>query len=134
MIAKRSLLVTIILSIITFGIYWLFWIHKVAADMNTICAGDGKKTRGLIAYLVFGCITLGIYNLIWLFMLGDRLQDAAPRYGLAFKEGGGSLLLWTILGSFIVVGPFIALYIIIKNINALAEKYNAAGAGAPEKV
>jgi hypothetical protein len=29
------------------------------------------------------------------------------------------------LGSFIIVGPFIALHIIIKNINALGEAYNA---------
>ncbi|MDR1316717.1 MAG: DUF4234 domain-containing protein [Spirochaetales bacterium] len=127
MIAKRSFPVTIILSIITFGLYWLFWIYKLAADMNAICAGDGRKTRGTIAYLVFGFLTLGIYNLVWLYMLGDRLYDVAPRFGLNFKESGGTLLLWMILGSIIVIGPFIALYIIIKNINELAEKYNALG-------
>jgi hypothetical protein len=65
-----------------------------------------------------------IYNFIWLYMLGDRLQDNAPKYNLVFKESGGTILLWYILGSFIIVGPFIALYIIIKNTNALAEEFN----------
>ncbi|MDR1931723.1 MAG: DUF4234 domain-containing protein [Spirochaetales bacterium] len=134
MIAKRSFLLTIILSIITLGIYWLYWIYKLAADMNAICEGDGRKTRGLIPYFIFSCITLGIYGWVWLYMLGDRLYDAAPRYGLSFKESGGTLLLWALLGSVIVVGPFIALYIIIKNVNALADKYNAGSVPAQDSL
>jgi heme/copper-type cytochrome/quinol oxidase subunit 2 len=111
----------------------LYFIYKLAKDVNTLCGGDGKKTRGLLFFLFIGFITLGIYNWFWVFMLGDRLQDNAPRYGLSFKESGGVILLWMILGSFIIVGPFIAWYIIIKNTNALAEAYNTNGApaGAP---
>jgi heme/copper-type cytochrome/quinol oxidase subunit 2 len=114
----------ILFSIITFGIYNLYWIYKLAKDVNVICKEDGKKTGGLLMYLFVGLITLGIYVWIWFFMLGDRLQDNAPRYGLNFKESGGTVLLWALLGSFIIVGPFIALHIIIKNTNALAEEYN----------
>ncbi|MDP2426181.1 MAG: DUF4234 domain-containing protein, partial [bacterium] len=43
----RSLLLLIILSIITFGIYNLFFIHGLAKDTNIACAEDGKKTAGL---------------------------------------------------------------------------------------
>jgi hypothetical protein len=57
-------------------------------------------------------------------MLGDRLQDNAPKYNLTFTESGGTILLWLILGTFIIVGPFIALHIVIKNTNALADEYN----------
>ena len=69
-------------------------------------------------------ITLGVYSLVWLYRLGNRLHDNAQQYNLTFKEGGGTVLLWLIPGSIIFVGPFIALYIIIKNTNALAEEYN----------
>ncbi|MDR2618880.1 MAG: DUF4234 domain-containing protein [Treponema sp.] len=124
MIKKRNYIAVILLTIITFGIYGLYFIHKLAKDMNTLCKGDGQKTRGLLFCFFIGLITLGIYNLVWLFMVGDRMQDNAPRYGLSFKESGGTILLWYILGSFIIVGPFIALHIVIKNINALAESYN----------
>jgi hypothetical protein len=124
MIKKRGLLGLILLSIITLGIYGLYWIYKLAKDVNSICEGDGKKTGGLLKFILLGIITFGIYDLVWLYMLGDRLQDNAPRYGLAFKESGGAVLLWYILGAFIIVGPFIALYIIIKNTNSLAEEYN----------
>jgi hypothetical protein len=124
MIKKRGLAGLIIFSIITFGIYGLYWIHSLAKDVNTICEGDGKKTSGLLMYFLLSIITLGIYSLVWLYMLGDRLQDNAPKYNLTFKESGGTVLLWYIFGSIIVVGPFISLHIIIKNTNALADEYN----------
>jgi hypothetical protein len=124
MIKKRGLASFIILSIITFGIYGLYWIHKLAKDVNTICEGDGKHTGGLLKYLLLGLITFGIYDLIWLYMLGDRLQDNAPKYNLTFKESGAAVLIWCVLGSIIIVGPFISIYIIIKNTNALADEYN----------
>ena len=125
MIKQRGLVKLILLSFITFGIYGLYWIHKLAKDVNTICEGDGKKTGGLLKYLLLGLITFGIYQLVWVYMLGDRLQDNAPKFNLTFKESGGTILLWLILGSFVVVGPFIALHIIIKNTNALADVYNS---------
>ena len=124
MVKKRSLALCIVLSIVTFGIYGLYWVYKLAQDVNAICEGDGKKTAGLLKVFLLGLITFGIYSLVWIYMLGDRLQDNAPKYKLTFKESGGTILLWYILGSLIIVGPFIALHIIIKNTNALADEYN----------
>jgi hypothetical protein len=124
MIKKRGLVSYILLSAITGGIYGLFRIHVLARDVNLMCNGDGKKTGGLAAYFFLGIITLGIYDLVWVYALGDRLQDNAKKYNLSFKESGGTVLLWLLLGSLIVVGPFIALHIIFKNTNALADEYN----------
>jgi hypothetical protein len=124
MIKKRGLAGMILLSIVTFGIYGLYWIYALAKDVNTICEGDGQTTGGLLKYLLLGMITFGIYDIVWLYMLGDRLQDNGPKYNITIKESGGTILLWSILGSFIIVGPFIALHILIKNVNALANEYN----------
>ena len=124
MIMKRGLVKLVILSIVTIGIYGLFWIHKLAKDVNVICEGDGKKTSGLLKFFLLSLITIGIYSIVWVYMLGDRLQDNAQKYNLTFKESGGIITIWLLLGTFIIVGPFIALHIIIKNTNALAEEYN----------
>ena len=124
MIKKRGLARLIIFSIVTLGIYGLFWIHKLAKDVNAICEGDGKKTSGLLKYFLLSLITIGIYSIVWVYMLGDRLQDNAQKYNLTFKESGGIITIWLLLGTLIIVGPFIALYIIIKNTNALADEYN----------
>ena len=124
MVKKRGLASYILLSMITGGIYGWWRIHVLARDLNLMCEGDGKKTRGFLAFLFFGLITLGIYDVVWLYMVGNRLQDNAKRYNLAFKEGGGTVLRWFLLGALIIVGPFIALHIIFKNTNALADEYN----------
>jgi uncharacterized membrane protein YjgN (DUF898 family) len=124
MVKKRGLASYILLSIITLGIYGFWRIHVLARDMNLMCEGDGKKTRGFLAFFFFGLITLGIYDLVWLYMVGDRLYDNAQRYNLTFKESGSTVLLWSLLGALILVGPFIAMHIIFKNTNALADEYN----------
>ena len=116
------------LGIITLGILGLFWINALARKINILCEGDGKKTAGAIKFLFLGIITFGIYNLLWLYMLGERLQDNAPRYNLTFKESGTMILLWFVPGIFILVGPVISFYIVIKNTNALAAKYNTGAA------
>jgi predicted nucleic acid-binding Zn-ribbon protein len=123
-IKKRGLGEFIIFSIITCGIYSLYWTHKLAKDVNAICEGDGKKTSGLLKYFLLCLITFGIYGLFWMYAVEERLQDNAPRYNLTCKESGSTVLLWCILGALIIVGPFIALHIIIKNTNALADEYN----------
>ena len=51
MIRKRGLAGLIVLSIITFGIYGLYWIYRLAKDVNAMCEGDGKKPA--VYYAIF---------------------------------------------------------------------------------
>ena len=37
--------------------------------------------------------------------------------------------MWYILGSFILIGPFVAMHKMISGLNALCSNYNAAGFG-----
>jgi hypothetical protein len=60
MVKKRGLASYILLSMITSGIYGMWRIHVLARDMNLMCEGDGKKTRGFLAVFFFGLITFGI--------------------------------------------------------------------------
>ena len=124
--SSAALILSVIsnLGMLALCVLGLLWINKLIEKINAICEGDGKKTAGAVQFLLLGIITFGIYNLLWLYMLGERLQDNARRHNLSFKEGGAIILLWFVPGMFILVGPFIALYIIIKNINALDVAYN----------
>ena len=121
----RSLVMYILVSIVTCGIYSYYFLYSIAQDANVVCADDGKKTSGLAAFILLSIVTCGIYAWIWYYNLGNRLSENAPKYGLNFSENGTTVLMWMIFGSFLCgIGPFIAMNILITNMNALAHAYN----------
>lgn len=123
----RSILMYIVLTIVTCGLYGFWFIYTMAQDVNTACAGDGESTSGLVAYIVLSYITCGIYSYYWQYQLGNRLADNAYRYNMRFSENGTTVLLWAIFGSFLCgLGPLIAMNILIKNTNAICSAYNQA--------
>lgn len=123
----RSLGMYIFLSIITLGCYSLYFIHKMAVDVNTACEGDGQGTTGLGMYIFLSIITCGFYSIWWEYSLGNRLMANASRYGLNFTESGTSVLMWRLFGVVLCgIGPFIAMNILIKNANVMCDAYNRA--------
>jgi len=125
MVKQRSLATYIILSIITCGIYSIYFWYQYAEDVNKTCYGDGEETTNYIIAILLSIVTCGIYMWFWFYKLGNRLQANAPRYNMSFQENGTTVLLWMLLGSFIVVGPLIGMYYLIKNLNAIGNAYNA---------
>ena len=121
----RSLAFYIIISFITCGIYGYYFLYTLARDANIACAGDGDNTPGLAELILLSIITCGIYAYYWDYKIGNRLAANAPRYGLRFEENGTTVLMWDIIGIFIFgIGHYIAMYILIKNMNALSTEYN----------
>lgn len=124
--ASRSLLTWIVLTFLTCGIYSWYFVYTLANDMNRICQGDNEETPGLLVFILLSIVTCGFYSYWWYYKIGNRMQANAPRYGLMFQENGTTILLWMIVGLLLCgLGPFVAMYIIIKNSNALAAAYNA---------
>lgn len=123
----RSLLKYILLTIITCGIYSLFFFHSWAEDVNTACEGDGKSTAGLLKYILLTMVTCGIYAILWDYSLGNRLAENARHYGTHFQEDGTTVLMWQIFGILLCgIGPFIAMNILIQNTNRICQAYNEA--------
>ncbi len=121
----RSLLIYILLSFVTCGIYGWYFIYRLAQDVNIACEGDGEETPGLAAFILLSLITCGIYSWYWYYKLGNRLCANAPRYNMVFQENGTTVLLWCLFGMFICgIGPYIAMYILIKNTNLICDAYN----------
>ena len=122
----RSLLMFILLSFVTCGIYSIYFWYQYVNDLNTVCDGDGKETHNYIIVLLLSIVTCGIYHYIWEYGVGNRLQENARRYDLEFSENGTTVLMWGIFGMLLCgVGFFIAYHIMIKNMNALAAVYNS---------
>ena len=126
---NRGLLKFILLSIITFGIYGIVVMSSVSTDINVIAGRyDGKKTMHFCLVLfIFSWLTFGIVPLVWYHRISSRIGAELNRRGLGYSFGAGTFWGWNILGSFIVVGPFIYIHKLLKAMNLLAENYNVRG-------
>ena len=125
---NRSLAKMILLGIITLGIYPTIISYYMYEDINLIASPhDGQRTMHPIAAGMLGAITLGIYLLIWLHKLCNRIRDELARRGIDYKFDASTFWLWGILGSLIIVGPFVYLHKYCKAMNQLAADYNERG-------
>jgi hypothetical protein len=122
----RSLLLYLLLTAITCGIYGYYFIYHLAKDINTACEGDGDlPVGGLGAYIGYSLLTCGVYSACWEYNLVERIRFNSPRYGFKMEDDGTTLLLWKTLGAALCgIGWFVAYYRIFKYANQLCAAYN----------
>jgi len=126
---NRSLLKYILLSIVTFGIYSIVFYYGVSSDINvTASRYDGKKTMNyaLLLFLI-APLTMGIAALVWNHKLFSRMGEELKRRNLSAQLSATDFWLWGVVGSIIIVGPFIALHKLATASNQINESYNMYG-------
>lgn len=112
-IEQRNIALCIILSIVTCGIYGLYWIYKLTEDVNKL-TGDPNATSGGMVILL-SIITCNIYMWYWLYKQGDAIDQVKASRGL---PSGNSGILYLILAIF---GLGIVSYALMQNeLNQLA--------------
>jgi len=126
---NRSLLKYILLSIIAFGIYGIVVMSAVSTDINTIAGRyDGKKTMHYCLVLfIFSWLTMGIASFVWFHKISNRIGAELTRRRIAYSFSAGTFWGWGILGSFIIVGPFVYFHKLLQSMNLLSENYNVYG-------
>jgi len=90
-IAPRSIAMAIILSIVTCGIYGLYWFVVLTNDMNKL-SGNESDTSGGMA-LLLSLVTCGIYTFFWAYKIGEKRDIVAG-------ENSSSGILYLILSLF----------------------------------
>lgn len=126
---NKGLLKTILLSIITFGIYGIVVMSSVSNDINVVASRyDGKKTMHycLLVFLV-GPLTLGIGYIVWNHKLCNRIGAELQRRGIVYSFGARDYWLWNVLGALILVGPFVFLHKLFNAVNLMNADYNVKG-------
>ena len=126
---NKGLLKTILLGLITFGIYPLVVMYNVAEDVNTVASRyDGKKTMNyLLMTLIVAPITLGIGGLVWSHNISARIGNELKRRGVNYSFGAGTFWGWCIRGSLIGVGPLVYMHKLFKAVNKMNAHYNVNG-------
>lgn len=94
-VKERNVALCIIFSIITCGIYGIYWYIVMVDDLNYV-SGHSDDTSGGVVFLL-SLITCGIYGWFWLYNAGKKLDEL---------DGSGDnsilLLILAILGLVIV--------------------------------
>lgn len=126
---KRSLLKYVLLGLVTLGIYDIWQMSEVGETLNLIATRrDGKRTMHYcLVFFLVGWLTLGIGWLVWYHKLSGRIGDEQAARGLPVTVTAATYWLWNILGSLIIVGPFIYAYKLLHAMNDLCADYNARG-------
>ncbi len=86
MIKERNIALCIVFSLITCGIYAIYWFICLTNEVND--AADVEGTSGGMAFL-FTMITCGIYSFYWAYRQGEKLEKAKSDKGMS--NGSGSL-------------------------------------------
>ena len=88
-IIQRNVALCIIFSIITCGIYSLYWLVVFNDDINEL-AGERNDTSGG-KVLLFSLITCGIYLLYWMYKAGGKVDK------IKGNQNGNSGVLYIVL-------------------------------------
>lgn len=126
---ERALWKFIVFGLITCGIYTIVFWSGIGEDLNIAATRrDGKKTMHYcLVFFLLGPITCGIFTLVWFHQMSERLGSEARARGFATDFGASTFWLWFVLGSLIIVGPFIYVHKLCTAMNAIANSYNANG-------
>lgn len=100
MLQERNIAVCIILSLVTCGIYGIYWMVCMANDLNTAAETPNDTSGGMVFLL--SLITCGIYAFYWLYKAGGKLESAQQKRGLPSSNNGVLYLILAILGLGIV--------------------------------
>ncbi len=121
----RNFWIYLILSILTLGIYPIFFWYSMTEEINVLCQKDEKPSRNYIAVWCLSILTRGLYRCFWISLQSERMAAAGKQMNLELSEHGTFLLFWMLLGYFTAgIGILVAEYFMIRNLNLLADSHN----------
>ncbi|MBP1991602.1 DUF4234 domain-containing protein [Paenibacillus eucommiae] len=95
MIEQRSIAVAIILSLITCGIYGIYWFIVLTNDVSKL-SGDYSFTGG--KHFLLTLVTCGIWSFIWAYQIGKHVAEAQRQRGHMESDNSALYVVLTIFG------------------------------------
>lgn len=93
-INKRDIATQIILTVITCGLYSLYWIATITDDVNML--SDNNNTSGITVVLL-SILTCGLYLIYWNYDIGRKIYQLGNKYD---KQISDNSIIYLILSIF----------------------------------
>lgn len=113
-ISKRDLVLNIILTIVTCGLWGIVWEVRIADDIKLL-TGEESLVSGIVLVLL-SLVTCGIYFIFWVYNAGNKLELVKAGYGLPTESKGLVYVVLSIFGFSIV-----ALALMQNDLNTIAD-------------
>ena len=121
----RKMWKLVLLHFVTLGIYSIFFFTPFSDDIDRIAPrSDRSKTFNYLPAFVLSIFTYSIVLDVWHYQMARRVEEAIEVRRIDYEFGTKDFWCWFILGSFILVGPFVYLHKLCKAMNMLCEDYN----------
>ena len=98
-IKERNIVVCILLSIVTCGIYGIVWFISMTDDTRAV-SGDESLSGGMAFLLTL--ITCGIYGYFWAYKMGKAIAQAKASRGLPADDNSVLYIILQLFGLAIV--------------------------------
>lgn len=99
-LTKREIAVAIILTIVTCGIYGIYWFVCLTNDANKVSGRTSDTSGGVALFLTI--ITCGIYGIYWNYKMGQKIYEAGKAHNKDISDNSVLYLILSILGFAIV--------------------------------
>jgi hypothetical protein len=101
---------------------------KIVTELNIAASRyDGQRTMPYFAMFFLAGVTFGIYPIVWMHTFSDRIGAEVRRRGYDYKFGASDYWLWGVLGSLILVGPYVHMHKMLSAMNLINEDFNQYG-------
>ena len=115
---EKNLVMNIVLSVVTCGLYGLYWFITLTDDAKDFSKDESMQSGGLAVVLTI--VTCGIYGLYWAYKMGKMIEQGQKNYGLTAKDNS---ILYLVLE---LIGLGIVAYCLMQNdLNEITKAYNA---------
>lgn len=112
---RRDGLLSAVFSILTCGLYGIYYWYRYGEDVNVICKDDGKETMNYIVAWILSIVTCGIYGMYWTYTMASRLDTASKKYNVNVESPVFFTLFMNI--------PFLSYFYSCDVMNKFQEKY-----------
>lgn len=95
LVPNRNIAISIILSIVTCGIYGLYWFIKITDESKAV--SNGTNANGLLA-VIYTILTCGIYSIYWSYKMGQNMHAAGKLHNKDISDNAVLYLILSIFG------------------------------------
>lgn len=125
LITNRNVWKYMLLNILTLGIYSIIFFIPFSFDIDKIAPKrDHSKTMNYLAAYILAFFTFSIVIDIWHYQVAARVEEALSQRNIDYEFGTSDFWTWLIMGSFILIGPFVYFHKLCKAMNLLCAHYN----------